>query len=145
MRCPFCQKENLKVLDKRDSGENIRRRRECIDCSKRFTTYETIEITPLVVIKKDNTRRPFERNKIKSGIFKACEKRPVSADEIEEMTSKIETKLTNKHISEIPSKKIGEEIMKELKKHDKVAYIRFASVYREFADIDDFKETIKKL
>lgn len=145
MKCPFCQSDQLKVLDKRDSDNNIRRRRECLKCSKRFTTYEKIEEKPLLVIKKDNTRREFDRKKILSGIVKACEKRPISIEEIEEMVDLIEAKIRNKDISEVSSKVIGTEVMKVLKKKDKISYIRFASVYREFADLDDFKDALKKL
>lgn len=145
MKCPFCNSTNSKVIDKRDSENTIRRRRECLDCTKRFTTHERIEDQPLFVIKKDQTRRSFDRTKIKNGLIKACEKRPVSVEDIEDLTNKIEAKIRSKGISEIESKKIGEEIMKALKKTDKIAYIRFASVYKEFAAIEDFKDAIKKL
>jgi len=145
MKCPFCQSDQLKVIDKRDSENSIRRRRECIPCHKRFTTYENIEETPFIVIKKDNTRRSFDKSKIRVGIIKACEKRPISLDEIESIVNTVEAKIKSRDVLEIPSKLIGLEIMKQLKKIDKIAYVRFASVYREFADIDDFKDAIKKL
>lgn len=145
MKCPFCQSENSKVVDKRQTGDAIRRRRECLDCSKRYTTYERIEERPLVVIKKDGTRSLFDREKIRTGILKACEKRSITSEEVDAIVGKIESKIRSKYDTEVPAKKIGEMIMTELKKIDKVAYIRFASVYREFQDLDDFKEVLKKL
>lgn len=145
MKCPFCTFENSKVVDKRDTENIIRRRRECLSCGKRFTTYENIEDIPFMVVKKDETRRPFDRSKIRNGIMRACEKRPVSIDQIEVLVDTIESKIKSKGHSEISSKNIGKEVMKQLKKIDKVAYIRFASVYRDFKDLDDFKDEIKKL
>ncbi len=145
MNCPYCSSKNFKVVDKRDSLNSIRRRRECIDCGKRFTTYETIECSPLYVIKKDGSRRTFDKLKLKTGILKACEKRPISIDQIDLIVGKIEQQLIQKYETEVNSHKIGELVMKELKKLDKVAYIRFSSVYREFADIEEFSEIIDKL
>lgn len=145
MKCPFCNSNNSKVVDKRDNNNTIRRRRECLNCQKRFTTYEAIEDIQLVVIKKDQTRRPFDRMKIKNGLIKACEKRPVSMEQIEDLTDTVEAKIRSKGLQEIDTKKIGEEIMKVLKKTDKIAYIRFASVYKEFAAVEDFKNAISKL
>jgi len=145
MKCPYCSGET-KVIDKRSSESNaIRRRRECLKCKKRFTTYERIESNPLIVIKKDGRRERFSREKIKIGILKACEKRNISESEIDKLVDKIECKLKNMDKTEIETKVIGELVMNELKKLDKVAYIRFASVYREFADIDSFMEELKKL
>ncbi|MEM2933180.1 MAG: transcriptional regulator NrdR [Candidatus Pacearchaeota archaeon] len=142
MICPYCS-GNTKVLDKRDTEDVTRRRRECLKCGKRFTTYERIE-TNVRVIKKDNRREPFDREKLLIGIMKACEKRPISQDTIEKAVAEIEAKIRG-YGPEIPSRVIGELVMKKLKKLDKVAYIRFASVYREFEDIEDFKETLKEL
>ena len=146
MKCPYCSFNETKVLDSRESEslEVTRRRRECEKCSKRFTTYERVE-TDLVVVKKDGSRENFEREKLKAGILKACEKRAVSQEQIESALSKIEAELREKDKSEIPSKIIGDLVMKNLKKLDKVAYIRFASVYRDFKDVDDFEEEVKKL
>jgi len=144
MRCPFCQSDT-RVIDKRDSGEHTRRRRECLVCFKRFTTYERIESPPLMVIKKDGRRQPFDREKIKTGILKACEKRPISAERIDALTDEIERKLRNKFSTEIPSRAIGEAVMAKLKSLDKVAYIRFASVYRNFTDLGSFEKELKAL
>lgn len=145
MKCPFCNSTHSRVVDKRDNENSIRRRRECLDCKKRYTTHEMIENNQLTVIKKDNTRRPFDRIKIKNGLIKACEKRPVSIEQIDDLTDKIEANIRSKGLAEIDSKEIGEVIMSALKKTDKIAYIRFASVYKEFAAIDDFKNAINKL
>jgi transcriptional repressor NrdR len=145
MRCPFCNSEKTEVTDKRDSENETRRRRECLKCKKRFTTYEKLEAKNLRVIKKDGSREVFDIEKIKRGLIKACEKRPVSLEKIEQTAREIENKLTNSNKKEISSKVIGEMIMKALKKLDEVAYIRFASVYREFKDINDFKKQIKEL
>jgi transcriptional repressor NrdR len=143
MRCPYCFGKT-KVLDKRESRETaIRRRRECLKCKKRFTTYERLE-TKLTILKKDGRREPFNRDKIKSGIQKACEKRPVSEEKIEKVVSEIEAILRYYHKEEVPSKLIGNLIMQKLKKLDPVAYVRFASVYKEFKDLGEFKETIKE-
>lgn len=145
MKCPFCQFEETKVVDKRDVDSLTRRRRECLKCEKRFTTYERVELD-LKVIKKDGSRQPFDVEKIKKGVEKACEKRQISSDQIEKIVSEIESKIYKvANGKEIESKKIGEIVMEKLKKLDKIAYIRFASVYREFADIEDFKEELKNL
>ena len=142
MKCPYCF-SNTRVLDKRDTENVTRRRRECLKCHKRFTTYERIE-TNIRVLKKDERREPFDRQKLLMGIIKACEKRPVSQETIEKAVAEIEAKIRG-YGPEVPSKVIGELVMKKLKKIDKVAYIRFASVYREFEDIGDFKRTLKEL
>lgn len=146
MKCPFCQYEETKVVDKRDIENLTRRRRECLKCEKRFTTYERVELE-IKVIKKDGSRESFDREKIKKGIEKACEKRPISSEEIEKLIEEVESKIYKiaENGKEIESKKIGEIVMEKLKKIDKIAYIRFASVYREFADIEDFKEELKEL
>lgn len=148
MRCPYCGSEESRVVDKRDNPEaNItRRRRECLSgkCTKRFTTYERVETVELTIVKKDGRREPFNRDKILSGLLKACEKRPVSRERIEEALGEIETKLRNYHTTEINSKVIGELVMRKLRKLDQVAYIRFASVYREFSDIDAFVKEAEK-
>ncbi len=146
MECPFCNKNETKVTDSRDTGTlSIRRRRECLSCGKRFTTYEYIELSPIYVIKKDGRREKFDRNKIKNGLVKALEKRPVGHTKIEETLDSIEEKIRRNGSEEIDSKKIGEFVMDELKQTDHVAYIRFASVYRSFADISSFEEEIKNL
>ena len=145
MRCPFCNSEKTEVTDKRDTEGETRRRRECLKCKKRFTTYEKIESKNLRVIKKDGSRELFDSEKIKRGIIKACEKRHVSLDKIDNAVHEIESKLRGSNKKEISSKIIGELVMKALKKLDEVAYIRFASVYREFKDINDFKKQIKEL
>jgi transcriptional repressor NrdR len=142
MKCPYCSSET-KVLDKRDSNEVTRRRRECLKCKKRFTTYERLE-TNIRIIKKDGRREPFDREKLMRGLIRACEKRPVSREAIEKAVSEIEEKV-REHGSEVPSKVIGEFAMKQLKKLDKVAYVRFASVYKEFKDISEFKKTLKEV
>ena len=146
MECPYCHNIETKVTDSRDTGAlSIRRRRECLKCGKRFTTYEHIEMQPIYVIKKDGRREKFERQKIRHGIEKACEKRPVSHEEIEELIEKIEERTRRSGKEEIESKQIGEYVMEALKETDHVAYIRFASVYRSFADISSFEEEIKNL
>lgn len=147
MKCPFCGADELKVIDSRPNLDNntIRRRRECIDCSSRFTTYERIEDVSLMVIKKDNTREEFNRNKITRGIVRACEKRPVSAQQIDDIVTRIEQKLANQMKKEISSQEIGEMVMTELKILDEVAYVRFASVYKSFRDIDTFVTEIRKM
>ena len=144
MLCPFCAHADTKVVDKRDAGSLTRRRRECLSCGKRFSTRENVEWTELKVIKKDGRREPFDRAKIKAGIMRACEKRPVSEEQIEKMINHIEERARKKG-KEIKTSVIGELVSHELKKRDKVAYIRFASVYRDFADISDFKKEIKEL
>jgi len=144
MHCPFCG-GNTEVTDKRDVEHETRRRRECLKCKKRFTTYERIETKDLRVIKKDGRRETFDAEKIRRGLVKACEKRPVSLEKIEVAVYDIETKLRTSNKKEIKSELVGEMVMKALKKLDKVAYIRFASVYRDFKDVADFKKEIKEL
>lgn len=147
MRCPYCDFPDSKVIDSRaaEEGNSIRRRRECLQCSKRFTTYEMVEDLPLRVVKKDGRRMAFDRNKILNGLIKACEKRPISLKTLEETTDKVEKELRNSMEREIPSSVIGEVLMKYLKELDHVAYVRFASVYREFTDIDNFMQELKAL
>jgi transcriptional repressor NrdR len=146
MKCPYCSSLETKVVDKRDANEKtIRRRRECLKCGKRFTTYERIESFDLIIIKKNGNRERFDRQKLKIGILKACEKRPISNETIERIVDEIETDLRNKDDVEIPSRVVGELVMKKLKRLDKVAYIRFASVYREFADLESFERELKRL
>lgn len=147
MKCPFCQAENTKVIDSRPAEDNnsIRRRRECDACGKRFTTYEKVETIPLIVIKKDNNREPYDRDKIESGIIRSCHKRPVSADKIKEIVDDIETVIFNLEEKEIPTSTIGSIVMDKLKDIDAVAYVRFASVYREFKDVNTFMDELKKL
>jgi len=145
MKCPYCNNEETRVTDKRDIAGITRRRRECLKCGKRFTTYERVEFD-LVVVKKDGRREKFNREKLKTGIEKAFEKRPISTEKIDQLTSDIEARVYRvAKGKEIKSSKIGEIVMSKLKKIDKVAYIRFASVYREFADLDDFKQELKEL
>lgn len=143
MRCVYCGNKT-KVINKRNIDSGVRRRRECLKCKRRFTTYEKAEVD-LIVIKKDGRREKFDREKLKRGILKACEKRPVSIEKIDKMIAEIEEEIRKSKKKEIKSKIIGELVMKKLKKLDKVAYIRFASVYREFKDIDDFNKEIKKI
>ncbi len=147
MRCPFCEHDDTKVIDSRhtEDGHAIRRRRECDSCGKRFTTYEKIEQMILMVIKKDGSREAFDRNKIMNGIIKACEKRPVPMAEIEKVVDEIERGLNNMMEKEIESTFIGELIMESLRKLDEVAYVRFASVYRQFTDVNTFVAEIEKL
>lgn len=146
MQCPFCGFRESKVIDSRHTDHNtIRRRRECEECKKRFTTYEKIETTPIMVIKKDEAREAFDRDKIKRGIMKACEKRPVSAEDIEKIVSKVEYEINRKYSGEVESKSIGEIVMDSLKDLDEVAYIRFASVYRQFKDINTFVNELKNI
>lgn len=147
MRCLFCGCEDSKVIDSRsaDEGRTIRRRRECINCGKRYTTYETIEDTPVLVVKTSGLRQAFDSGKIKNGIIKACEKRPVSLTAIDEMVSAVTKKVYNSMEQEISSKQIGELVMGELKKIDEVAYVRYASVYRSFKDIPSFMDELQKL
>ena len=147
MKCPFCASSDTRVVDKREdtSGKAIRRRRECQKCGRRFTTFERVETLDLLVVKKDGKREAFDRIKLRSGIIKACEKRPVSAGEIERILDEIEAELRKNGTSEVSSKKIGESVTKRLKKLDEVAYIRFASVYRQFTDIGDFEKELSKL
>jgi len=145
MKCPACDYKETKVTDSRISadGNAIRRRRECLKCSRRFTTYEYIEQVPLMVIKKDGRRQGFDRNKIVSGLVKACEKRPISISRIEELTSEVERKLQKKYDREVEAEVIGEMIMERLAALDEVAYVRFASVYRQFRDVNQFMTELK--
>ena len=147
MKCPFCSSPDSKVLDKRETegDESTRRRRECLSCQKRFTTYERVELASLVVIKKHGVRQQFDRQKILSGLIKACEKRSVSVEQLEKITDEIESELRSIGTSEISSITIGEKVMEKLKKLDEIAYIRFASVYREFADLTSFEKELKTL
>ena len=147
MRCLFCGHTESKVIDSRstDEGTTIRRRRECLECGKRFTTYEKIESIPIIVVKKDGTRESFDREKIINGILRACEKRPVSLDQAENVVDEIEAKLYNLLEREVSSEKIGEMVMERLQKLDDIAYVRFASVYRQFKDINSFMDELAKL
>ena len=147
MKCPFCNAADTKVIDSRPAEDNssIRRRRECISCGKRFTTYEKLETMPLMVIKKDNSREVYDRSKIESGILHSCHKRPVSTEQIKAVVDDIENTIFNMEEKEIPTSVIGELVMKRLKDLDEVAYVRFASVYREFKDVNTFVEEIGKL
>lgn len=147
MKCPYCYSGTNKVIDKRESDDKrtTRRRRECLKCSKRFTTFERVETIDLLVVKKDGRREHFDRNKLRSGIVKSCEKRSVSAEVIESTVDKIESDLRKLSGKEIHSKKLGDLVMKYLKKVDEVAYIRFASVYRQFADLNDFEKELASL
>ena len=147
MKCPYCGYEESKVIDSRpaDDGERIRRRRECLGCGKRFTTHEVIETVPIIVVKRDRCREVFDRNKLLSGILRACEKRKVSIEKKEKMVDDIEMKLQNSLDREVTSQFIGELAMEELKKVDEVSYVRFASVYRQFKDINTFLEELNKL
>ncbi|MBS3143424.1 transcriptional regulator NrdR [Candidatus Woesearchaeota archaeon] len=143
MICPYCSHPETKVLDSRESEDMVRRRRECLKCEKRFTTYERVEID-LTVIKKDGRREQFSREKLKTGIIKATQKRPIETEKIENTVNEIEQELRNLKSHEIPSKKIGDKVMKKLKDLDNISYIRFASVYKDFRDIDDLVEVLKK-
>jgi len=147
MKCLFCGHDEDKVIDSRSSeeGRSIRRRRECLNCQRRFTTYENIEETSLIVIKKDGRREPFDRKKILNGLTKACEKRPISTEQLEALADKIEYTLQSKFEKEAPSREVGELLMELLYKLDEVAYVRFASVYRQFKDINQFMKELKDL
>lgn len=147
MKCPYCEFLDSKVIDSRptDEGQAIRRRRECIDCGKRFTTYEKIEEIPIMVVKKDGNRQSYNRNKLLNGIIKSCEKRPVSINTIERIVDDIEKKLSNSLEKEVTSIEIGEMVMNKLKDVDEVSYVRFASVYRQFKDLNTFMEELKKI
>ena len=147
MKCPYCGHENTRVIDSRPSDENnsIRRRRACDECSKRFTTYEKIETIPLIVIKKDDNREPYDRAKIEAGVLRACHKRPVSVNEIKKLIDEVENEIFNREEKEIPSAVIGELVMDKLKDLEAVAYVRFASVYRSFKDINTFMAELNKL
>lgn len=147
MKCPFCTYFESKVIDSRPMDENqkIRRRRECLKCGKRFTTYEIVETMPIVIIKRDNTREPYERQKLLNGLMRACEKRPISIEKIEEMADRVEARIQGSMEREIASALVGEYALDELKPIDEVAYIRFASVYRQFKNITTFMEELHKL
>ena len=147
MKCPYCGFEESKVIDSRptDEGQRIRRRRECLQCQKRFTTYEIIESLPIIVIKKDKSRETFNRDKLMTGLLRACEKRPVSFDTLDNMIDEIEVNIQNSLDREVSSERIGELVMDKLKKIDEVAYVRFASVYRQFKDINTFMNELNKL
>ena len=147
MKCPYCGEEDTRVIDSRPADDNssIRRRRQCDVCKKRFTTYEKVEAIPLVVVKKDMTREPYDRSKIEKGVFKSCHKRPIPVAKINEVVDSIETAIFNLDAKEINSNVIGEIVMEKLKDLDAVAYVRFASVYREFKDVNTFMDEIKKI
>lgn len=147
MKCPFCSHENTRVIDSRPAEDNnsIRRRRVCDDCGKRFTTYEKIETIPLIIIKKDNNREAYDRAKIEAGVLRACHKRPVSAQQITTLVDEVENEIFNREEREIPSGTIGELVMNKLKDLDAVAYVRFASVYREFKDVNTFMDELKSV
>lgn len=147
MKCPFCGQPESKVIDSRptDEGTRIRRRRECLECNRRFTTYEIVESLPIVVVKKDSSRELFDRDKLFNGMLRACQKRPVSLQELERAVDEIEAQLQNSLDREIPASRIGECAMEKLRDLDEIAYIRFASVYRQFKDIGSFHEEIQKL
>lgn len=147
MKCPFCSNENTKVIDSRPAEDNssIRRRRLCEECTRRFTTYEKVETIPLVVIKKDNNREPYDRSKIEAGVMRACHKRPISVHQINALIDEVETSIFNREEKEIESKVIGEMVMDKLKDLEAVAYVRFASVYREFKDVNTFLDELKKM
>ena len=147
MKCPFCSHENTRVIDSRPAEDNnsIRRRRVCDECGKRFTTYEKIETIPLIIIKKDNNREAYDRSKIEAGVLRACHKRPVSAQQITTLVDEVENEVFNREEREIPSGTIGELVMNKLKDLDAVAYVRFASVYREFKDVNTFMDELKSV
>ena len=147
MKCPFCKADDDRVVDSRASADGfaIRRRRECLSCSRRYTTYERIEESPIRVIKKDGSREPFERRKILAGLMRACEKRPVSIDTLDEIVSRIEHQVTEQFDREVPSKFIGRLVMREIRKVDQVAFVRFASVYRDFKDVTEFMDEIRPM
>ena len=147
MKCPFCSHENTRVIDSRPAEDNnsIRRRRVCDECGKRFTTYEKIETIPLIIIKKDNNREAYDRAKIEAGLLRACHKRPVSAQQITTLVDEVENEIFNREEREIPSGTIGELVMNKLKDLDAVAYVRFASVYREFKDVNTFMDELKSV
>lgn len=147
MKCPFCSSDNTRVIDSRPADENhsIRRRRLCDACQKRFTTYEKVETIPLIVIKKDNNREQYDRAKIEAGLLRACHKRPISVDQMNQLIDQVETEIFNHEAKEIPSEKIGGLVMDHLKDLDPVAYVRFASVYQEFKDVDTFMNELQKM
>ena len=146
MKCPYCGKENTRVIDSRPTDDSsIRRRRQCDECGKRFTTYEKVETLPLIVVKKDNNREPYDREKIVAGIVRSCHKRPISMTQINDMVDDIEGQIFNMGEKEIPTTTIGSIVMDKLKDLDEVAYVRFASVYREFKDVNTFMNELKKM
>lgn len=146
MKCPYCGKENTRVIDSRPTDDSsIRRRRQCDECGKRFTTYEKVETLPLIVVKKDNNREPYDREKIVAGIVRSCHKRPISMKQINDLVDDIEGQIFNMEEKEIPTTTIGSIVMDKLKDLDEVAYVRFASVYREFKDVNTFMDEIKKI
>ena len=147
MKCPYCNHPDTRVIDSRpaDEGTSIRRRRSCDACGKRFTTYEKVETIPLLIIKKDNTREQYERSKIENGVLRACYKRTIATEEVKKAIDRIETAIFNREEKEIPSSLVGEIVMEELKNLDEVAYVRFASVYREFKDVNTFMDELKKI
>ena len=147
MRCQFCGYLDSRVIDSRptEEGSSIRRRRQCVVCGKRFTTYEKIETIPLIVVKKDNNREAYDRTKIEAGVLRACHKRPISADQIKTLVDEVETEIFSMEEKEVPSRVIGELVMNKLKDLEAVAYVRFASVYREFKDINTFMDELKKV
>lgn len=147
MRCPYCNVENTKVIDSRPADDNssIRRRRHCDACGRRFTTYEKVETVPLIVVKRDNNREPYDHDKLKDGIIRSCHKRPVSVDTITRIVDEIETIIFNLDVKEVATTMIGDLVMEKLKDTDAVAYVRFASVYREFKDVNTFMDEIKKI
>ena len=147
MKCPYCGDQESKVVDSRHSedGQSIRRRRECLSCQKRFTTYETVESLPMVVIKRDNSRQSFDRNKVLNGMLRACEKRPVAMADLELAADEIEQSIQNSLDREVSTERIGELVMEKLKPMDEVAYVRFASVYRQFVDVDMFIAELKSM
>ena len=146
MKCPYCGKENTRVIDSRPTDDSsIRRRRQCDECGKRFTTYEKVETLPLIVVKKDNNREPYDREKIVAGIVRSCHKRPISMKQINDMVDDIEGQIFNMEEKEIPTTTIGSIVMDKLKDLDEVAYVRFAAIYREFKDVNTFMSELKKL
>ena len=147
MKCPFCGHDNTRVIDSRPAEENnsIRRRRMCDECGKRFTTYEKVETIPVIIIKKDNNRETYDRSKIEAGVLRACHKRPVSASAITQLVDEVETEIFNLEEKEVPSQVVGDLVMNKLKSLEAVAYVRFASVYREFRDVNTFLEELKKV
>ena len=146
MKCPYCGKENTRVIDSRPTDDSsIRRRRQCDECGKRFTTYEKVETIPLIVIKKDKNRETYDRSKIEGGVLRACHKRPISVNQINQLVDEVETEIFNREEKEIPSSLIGELVMDKLKDLEAVAYVRFASVYREFKDVNTFMSELKKM
>ena len=147
MKCPFCGHDNTRVIDSRPAEENnsIRRRRMCDECDKRFTTYEKVETIPVIIVKKDNSRETYDRSKIEAGVLRACHKRPISSSQITQLVDEVETEIFNREEREISSRVIGELVMDKLKNLEAVAYVRFASVYREFKDINTFMDELKKV